>query len=451
MYTKKEIKKIITEKGINLISVSYIDFASKHRAKANNIKYLDETLNEGIRFAKGNFQMTQLTGLANTYGKYSPASGETNAIPDLSTFVINDYAPKVAKFIGNLHELNGSPWNLCTRRPLQKALEIAKKQGYKYIAGGELEFHLVNKVNGVIKEVDTGEVQSQHGLDINHNILQQFINSLQSIGIPVPKVHMEGGGKALGHVEINLEHAEALRTGDMLIHTKDVLKAIAKKNNMICSFMPKISEFHTGSGMHIHSSLWNNDGENEFYDSKDERGYNLSQNAYYFIGGLLSHIKALCAICCPSINSYKRLVPGNWNSDGVIWSLGNRAAAVRVPEQFNHNSARIELRIPDSSANPYMVIACILIAGLDGIKNKIDPGKPFDLDLSDEISLRKAGIKLLPGTLREALDELENDVVLTNMLGKELVEEYIKNRRFECIQYASKVTDWEQENLLELV
>ena len=103
MYTKKEIKKIINEKGINLISVSYIDFASKHRAKANNIKYLDETLNEGIRFAKGNFAMTQLTGLANTYGKYSPASGETNVIPDLSTFVINDYAPKVAKFIGNLY------------------------------------------------------------------------------------------------------------------------------------------------------------------------------------------------------------------------------------------------------------------------------------------------------------------------------------------------------------
>lgn len=450
--SKREVEKIISSKGANLVSVLYIDLGSVHRAKAHSISDLDQVLRSGTRFAKGNLGMTTRDSF-NPHSKYSVASGEVMLVPDLSTFAIADYAPKLAKFIGDLRELNGKPWSLCTRRPLRDALRMVEREGFRYMGGGEIEFHVVRREADEIVSFDSGPVQSQHGLEISQDIFQEFITSLESASIKISKIHVEGGGGETGHMEVDLRPAEGMRSADELVMAKDVLKGVSKRMGYICSFMPKISPTHTGSGMHIHSSLWKpGENENVFYDPDDDRGYNLSKTAYHFIGGLLAHARALTALACPTVNSYKRLLPGRWNSDGVFWSFGSRAAAVRVPEGSAMKSARVELRIPDASANPYLVTAGMIAAGMDGVKRRIDPGDPVNYDVSSEgeIGLREAKIGLLPGSLREALDEFENDRMLNRALGEELSEEFLKNRRFHWAEYSDKVTKWEVDNLLEM-
>jgi glutamine synthetase len=257
---------------------------------------------------------------------------------------------------------------------------------------------------------------------------------------------------AIGQHEIDFRFADALRTADNVLTLKYTVKAIAAKHDLIASFMPKPVFGINGSGMHCHQSLFDAKGKNLFYDAHDE--YHLSPLAFSFIAGQLMHARALAAVVAPTVNSYKRLVPGYEAPVYIGWAQLNRSALIRIPRftEGRINAMRAELRFPDPSANPYLAFAVILSAALDGIDNKWTPPAPLNninVYHLDEAERAKMGISSLPGSLAEALGELEKDAVVRAALGKNVYEAFVRAKWAEWDEFRINVTDWEVERYLE--
>ncbi|RLG52089.1 MAG: type I glutamate--ammonia ligase [Thermoproteota archaeon] len=250
-----------------------------------------------------------------------------------------------------------------------------------------------------------------------------------------------------GQIEIGIEGTTLLKACDSTVYYKFAAKNIARAHGMVATFMPKPLYMDNASGMHIHLSLWRG-SENLMYSDEDSYA-ELSQTARYFIGGLLDHARALTAVCAPTVNSYKRLVPGFEAPVYVAWSRANRSALVRVPVYYwgreHAKEKRVEYRGVDPSANPYLAFTCLVAAGLDGIQKKIDPGDPVDKDLYKMTpeERRSLGIRELPGSLKEALEELESDEVLQRALGKHVYEAFTEYKRKEWLEYSLYITPWE--------
>ena len=237
-----------------------------------------------------------------------------------------------------------------------------------------------------------------------------------------------------------------------MVFFKMAASEVARQYGVVATFMPKPFSNRTGTGAHFHISIGTSDQKNAFHDSADARGLGLSQLGYWFLGGLLHHARALAAVCAPTINSYKRLVVGRslsgatWAPAYIAYGDNNRTACVRIP------FGRIELRLPDGAANPYLVTAALAAAGLDGIDRRLDPGEPLNINLYD-LSLeetRARGIRLLPQSLSEALDALAQDEVVQNGLGADLAAEFIRLKRMEWVEYSRHVSEWETNRYLEL-
>jgi glutamine synthetase len=250
---------------------------------------------------------------------------------------------------------------------------------------------------------------------------------------------------------VNFTYADALKSADNFTFVKMAASEIARKHGMIATFMPKPFSNRTGSGAHFHISVGNDKQKNLFEDASDKRGLKLSTLAYQFLGGVLAHARALAAVCAPTVNSYKRLVVGRalsgatWAPAYVAYGDNNRTACVRIP------GGRLELRLPDSGCNPYLALAAVVAAGLDGIERKLDPGEPTNLNMYElsEQQLRERKIGLLPQNLLEAIGALESDEVVKAGLGAELSAEFIKLKRMEWTEYARHVSDWETQRYLE--
>lgn len=250
-----------------------------------------------------------------------------------------------------------------------------------------------------------------------------------------------------GQFEIDFHYGELVETADRTMYYKFVAKNVAKKHGMIATFMPKPVFLDNASGMHVHASLWK-DGENVMYD-KDDGYAELSQTGRYFIGGVLEHARAITAVTCPTVNSYKRLVPGFEAPIYIMWSRRNRSALARVPVYFKGpkfaSAKRVEVRSVDPSCNPYLAFSCILMAGLDGVKKKIDPGDPVDEDVYELTAERKRalGIRELPTTLKDALDAMKSDEVVQKTLGSHIFDAFIEYKTNDWNQYCLYVTPWE--------
>ena len=276
------------------------------------------------------------------------------------------------------------------------------------------------------------------------------MDALEGMGLDVETGHHE---VALGQHEIDFRFDNALRTADNVLTLKYTVKAIAAQHGLIASFMPKPIFGINGSGMHVHQSLFDQKGNNLFSDEKDE--FHLSQLAYHFIAGQLIHARALAAIVAPTINSYKRLVPGYEAPVYVGWAQINRSALIRIPRWSpgRDQAIRAELRFPDSSSNPYLAFTAMLAAALDGIDKGYKCPKPLNqvnvYELTPE-QRKKLGVKELPGSLTEALNELEKDIVIREALGNEIYETFKRAKSEEIVEYQMKVTDWELERYLEL-
>jgi glutamine synthetase len=295
--------------------------------------------------------------------------------------------------------------------------------GYVLNTGPELEFFLLRRsAEGVEPLPHDAAGYFDLSEDLGTEVRKEMMNDLEAHGIKVETAHHE---VATGQHEIDFEYADALRTADNAVTFKTTLKAVAARHGLYATFMPKPFFGMNGNGMHTHQSLWDvKKGRNAFADEKDE--YGLSPTARSYIAGILEHARGMIAVLAPLVNSYKRLVPGYEAPVYIGWARINRSALIRIP-QISHgqlNSTRIELRCPDPSSNPYLSFAAMLAAGLDGIDRKLTPPEPVEENLYhfDAAKLASRKIRQLPGTLREALDELQADRVIADALGEHVFE-----------------------------
>jgi glutamine synthetase len=385
--------------------------------------------------------------------------------PDMSTFTIIPWQPGhgdlgsgpigsrgTARVICDVFTPNGEPFAGDPRFVLKRQLERAKKLGYIWNTGPELEFFLFRRdESGEIKPLPHDEAgYFDFSSDLAQEVRQDMVNALEQFGIRVEAAHHE---VAPGQHEIDFEYADGLKTADNAITFKFTLKAIAQLHGLYATFMPKPIVGINGSGMHTHQSLYSIEEErNAFSDPRTK--YGLSKVAQQYMAGILAHARGMCAVLAPLVNSYKRLVPGYEAPTYLTWGRINRSALIRVPQVSPGRSVeatRVEVRCPDPSSNTYLAFAAMLAAGLDGIDKEMELGDPVEESLFEMTPERVAelGIKELPGTLAEAIDELEQDEVIKDALGEHVLGRDIEAKRAEWDEYQTQVTSWEVDRYLE--
>jgi glutamine synthetase len=374
--------------------------------------------------------------------------------PDVSTYAVIPWLASghgnTARFICDIYRPDGSPFEGDPRHILKRAVAEADEMGFAYNTGPELEFFLFRKDDGVIRPLphDKGSYFDLT-TDQAYRIRSDMTKTLECFDINVEASHHE---VALGQHEIDFKYGPALKTADSATTLRFVLKAIAQKNDLHATFMPKPIAGINGSGMHVHQSLMHPDGRNAFYDPDDE--YGLSRVAYSFIAGQLSHIRAMSAILSPTVNSYKRLVSGYEAPVYISWGRTNRSALIRIPmySAGRHESTRIELRCPDPSCNIYLAFAVMLKAGLDGVRKDLTPPTPVEEDVYhfDDARLRELSIDTLPYTLWGALKELRDDLLIQEALGEHTFQRYVEAKTREWDEFRLQVTQWELDTYLEV-
>jgi len=373
--------------------------------------------------------------------------------PDASTYALipwmTDDNGATARLICDVYMPDGTPFEGDPRGILRRTMKEADELGYEYNTGPELEFFLLHKNNGIKNcSHDVGGYFDLN-LDKAYEIRREMVNALETFGIEVEASHHE---VAAGQHEIDFKYGNALRTADNAMTFRFTLKAIAEKYGLHATFMPKPIFGVNGSGMHVHQSLFDKDGKNVFFDEKDR--YHLSEVAYQFIAGQLSHIKAISAVTSPLVNSYKRLVPGYEAPVYICWGQTNRSALIRIPRYTKGKSqaTRCELRCPDPSCNPYLAFAVMLKAGLDGIKKKMKPAAHVEENVYhfDDAKLASLNIDVLPHSLFEAIRCFDKDELIKSALGKHTSERYVEAKTREWDEYRIYVTDWEINRYLDI-
>ncbi len=373
--------------------------------------------------------------------------------PDPSTYTVIPWLSSpdgnAARLICDIYRPDGTPFEGDPRFILKKTLKKAQDMGLEYNVGPELEFYLFRGDTDKITPMDSNGYFDL-ATDEAHIMIREITAALETLSIEVEASHHEVGP---GQYEVDFKYGDALITADRLLTLRVAVKAISQRRGLKASFMPKPLMGMAGSGMHVHQSLFDvKSRKNVFYDFSDK--YRLSKIAYNFIAGQLNHIKAMMAILCPTVNSYKRLVTGFEAPVYISWARINRSALVRVPHWFEDkpNSARIELRCPDPACNPYLAFAVMLAAGLDGIEKNISLSEPIEEDLYkfDEAKLAAMNIETLPSSLYEAIDELKGDELMRNVLGDHLYKRYINVKTKEWNEFKTQVTKWEVEKYLDI-
>jgi glutamine synthetase len=438
-----EARELFAKHQIKFVLAQFVDIHGAAKAKAVPVEHLEMVLTDGAGFA----------GFALWGFGMGPDGPDYMAVGDLSTLTPIPWMPGYARLVCN-GTVKGKPYPYCSRVTLQRQLARLADRGLTMYVGIEPEFMLLGRdESGKLGPFDSTDTLDKpcydyKGLSRTSAVLDEITLSLRAVGIDVYQIDHED---ANGQFEVNFTYADALTSADRFIFFKMAASEIARSFGLTATFMPKPFSNRAGSGAHFHISVGNSKNKNLFYDERDKNGLKLSQMGYWFVGGLMAHARALAAICAPTVNSYKRLVVGRalsgatWAPAYIAYGDNNRTAFVRIP------GGRIELRLPDSSVNPYLASAAILAAGMDGVKRKLDPGKPNNTNLY-EYSLEeiaKKGIKLLPQSLKEAIDALEQDKVVCGALGAELAKEFISLKRMEWVEYSRHVSEWESKRYLE--
>jgi len=442
---KKEILDEVKEKGIEMIRFVYTDNDGVVRGYVTMAEELEGDLETGHPFASAMPFFSVLDDLVP--GSRFGCVGEVSGVPDLETFRILPHLPNTAMIICNfLNKSDHSSSGLCARSLLK---EYLSGLDYNVKAAFENEFYLLIKNDdGSYAPFDDSLCFATSGMNLHHKVVNQIINGLKKMGMKVEKYYPEYGR---GQMEIVYKYDDAMRTADNQIFFREVVKGIAQQHGLSASFMPKPFYHLAGSGAHLHLSLFKN-GVNVFYDPDDKCG--LSETAKHFIGGVLKHLKAVCAFTASTVNSYKRLLPHHWASAYTCYGLDNREAAVRVitvMKGLDASSFNIEIKPVDAACNPYLAILSTLAAGLDGIRNRIDPGDHVPSDPHDMLDSQRIdmGISRLPETLGDAIKALSDDLFFKEVLGEVFYEEYIMLKKFAWNQYIQQVTSWEIEKYME--
>ncbi|NIR88090.1 glutamine synthetase [Candidatus Bathyarchaeota archaeon] len=372
-------------------------------------------------------------------------------MPDLSTYILLPWlrnGKNVARMICDVYEPDKTPFAGDPRYILRRVQEKAKKKGYFYYVGPEIEFFLFRSKEDRTYHDRAGYFDFSPR-DFATDIRAVMASTLEKLGINVEMTHHE---VAPSQHEIDTEYAEALKMADEVMVLKQTIKTVANDNGLHATFMPKPIFGINGNGMHTHQSFFDKKGENLFYDNKDK--YRLSPLAYHFMGGQLKHIRELAAVLCPTVNSYKRLVRGYEAPVYICWGQRNRSALIRVPRysEGREKSTRLELRCPDPSCNPYLAFAVMLAAGLKGIEEKIEPPDAVEEDVYgfDDSKLAKFYIKTLPVDLGEAIEEFKKSKLMRETLGEHAFNKYLEIKRTEWEEFQRSVTDWELDRYKNL-
>jgi len=370
--------------------------------------------------------------------------------PDPDTFVIFPWRPQqgaVARLICDVYNPDGTPFEGCPRNNLKRITSEAKDMGFIMNVGPEAEFFLFHTDEDgrpTLKTHDKAGYFDLTPVDHGENARRDMVLTLQQLGFEIEASHHE---VAPGQHEIDFKYDEALAAADKIMTFKYVVRTIAQRNGLHATFMPKPIHGINGSGMHCNQSLFDLNGNNTFFDPNSR--LQLSEIAYYYIGGIMKHARSMAAVTNPTVNSYKRLVPGYEAPVYVAWSTRNRSPLIRIPAKRGM-STRIELRHPDPSCNPYLAIAVMLKAGLDGIKNKIAPPPPTDKNIYAMTAeeRKKSGILSLPENLGEALQVMAEDPVIREALGDYIYERFMEAKKIEWDEYRAQVHSWEIERYL---
>ncbi len=370
--------------------------------------------------------------------------------PDPSTFGVYPWETpygKVGRLICDVYNADETPFAGCPRLALKRVVAEAAAKGWTMMAGPEAEFFLFQRNPDGSPNHQTHDVGGYFDLtpvDLGEDGRRDIVLALEQMGFEVEAAHHE---VAPGQHEIDFKYADALTTADNIVTFKFVVKKVAKDHGLHATFMPKPIFGVNGSGMHTHQSLFDAKGGNVFYDP--EEPYQLSRIARGYIAGILDHARAFVAITNPLVNSYKRLVPGYEAPVNVAWSEKNRSPLVRVPARRGLGT-RCEVRVPDPSCNPYLALAVMLAAGLDGIERGLECGPPVNRNIFEmsEREKRRLKVRQLPANLAEALDNLERDKVIRAALGEHIFSNFMRNKREEWHRYISVVHEWERDQYL---
>jgi len=425
------------------VLAQFVDIHGSAKAKAVPVEHLRMVLEEGAGFAA-----FAIWGMG-----LGPEGADYMAVGDPSTLAPMPWMPGYARIACDGH-VKGAPYPLCSRVAAKRALATLADEGLTLNTGIEPEFMLLARsADGSLRPADETDTLDKpcydyKGLARSAAYLERLVDAVRPAGLDVYQIDHED---ANGQFEVNFTYADALTSADRMVFFRMAASEIARQMGLVASFMPKPFSNRTGTGTHFHLSLADARTKNLFHDDADPRGLGLSPTGYHFLGGLLAHARALAAICAPTVNSYKRLVVGRslsgatWAPAYIAYGDNNRTATVRVPY------GRLELRLPDGACNPYLATAAIVAAGMDGVRNRIDPGPPVNENLYEWTPARLAehGIGLLPQTLGEALDALEADPVVRGGLGEALAAEFLRLKRMEWIEYCRHVSEWERERYVE--
>lgn len=430
----------IEEEDVKFLRLQFTDITGTVKNVAVPASQAEKAFEEGIWFDGSSIE-----------GFVRIQESDMRLEPDPETFTVlpwrsnSDYAS--ARLICDVAHTDGTPFAGGPRQVLKSVLERVDEMGYTVSVGPEPEFFLFETDedgNATTIPHDKGGYFDLAPKDLASDVRKEIIFTLEDMGFEIEASHHE---VAEGQHEINFKYDDALGAADNIATFRSVVRAVAAQNDLHATFMPKPIAEINGSGMHSHISLFDEDG-NAFADDSDE--FNLSELAYKFMGGILNHAEAFAAVTNPTVNSYKRLVPGYEAPVYVAWSDTNRSALVRVPDAAG-TSARFEIRNPDPSCNPYLALAAVIGSGLHGIETDADPGEPVREDIYefDDQKREEYGITTLPPNLDRAVDALEADEVVTEALGEHVTEKFIQAKRANYNDYRTHVSSWETERYLE--
>ena len=444
MATVQDVEKIVQDNGIEFFLCSFVEMSGAPKAKVVPAVHLKDMAEGSAGFA----------GFAAGNMGQGPHDTDMLAMPDFNSLTILPWRNNVAWVASDI-TVDDQAWPYCPRTILQRQLATARDKGYSFKTGVEPEFILTRRTEqGGFEPFDALDTLSKPCYDLralnrNLDFTTTLLSYMQGFGWdPYANDHEDANCQ----FEINWTYSDCLTTADRHTFFRWMVRTLAEERGSIATFMPKPFSHLTGNGCHFHTSLWDAEGEvNLFLDESNENG--LSELAYHFIGGLKHHARAIAAVTAPIVNSYKRLIRGaplsgaTWAPVYVTYGASNRTQMIRIP-----GPGRMENRTVDGAANPYLAPTVMLAAGLDGIEHKMEAGNRNDRNLYEvpEAELKAEGIGFLPTNLSEALDELEQDEVIKEALGREYAEYYIQVKRDEWKSYHDSVSQWEVENYLGL-
>ena len=438
-YTKDDIFRMVEEEDVEFIRLQFTDIFGTLKNIAITSSQLEKALDNKCMFDGSSVE-----------GFVRIEESDMYLYPDYDTFEIFPWRPqqgKVARLICDVYTPDGKPFEGDPRWILKKTIKEANEMGYRFDVGPECEFFLFHTDDNGLPTTLSHEKAGYFDLgpnDLGENIRRDMVLTLEEMGFEIEASHHE---VAPAQHEIDFKYDEVLKTADNIQTFKMTVKTIAKRHGLYATFMPKPKFGISGSGMHINMSLATEEGKNIFADENGKIG--LSDDAYHFIAGIMKHARGMSAITNPLVNSYKRLVPGYEAPVYIAWSAKNRSPLKRIPASRG-NGTRVELRNPDPTANPYLVLALCLAAGLDGIKNKIEVPESVDCNIYEMTpgERRAAGIENMPADLKEAVDCLVADEFLCSVLGEHITTKYVEAKMKEWENYTTRVSQWEIDEYL---